>query len=286
MGEFSKIGWTDHTFNPWIGCQKVSAACDNCYAEAWDNRYGGERWGPHATRTRTSESNWNNPMRWDRKAARAGARARVFCASLADVFDNHPTVKPEWRAELWRVIRATPNLDWQLLTKRPQNIRPFLPRDWGMGYPNVWLGTTVEDQKTARQRIKHLVAIPAAVRFLSCEPILGPIDLQNVEVEGGLYDFLAGDRKTSTGEIIAGPPRGVGTVDWVITGGESGPGFREPDMDWYRGLRDQCAETRTPFFFKQHSGATMRQIERLGRDLDGREWNEFPLIVGDGDNHE
>ena len=165
MAENSGIEWTHHTFNPWIGCTKVSAACDFCYAEAWDKRglQGKEsRWGPHAARTRTKT--WGNPLRWQRQALEQGRRFRVFCASLADVFDNHKSILPQWRADLWSLIRHCPNLDFLLLTKRPQNIAKFAPWRWGEWPDNVWLGTTVENQATADQRIWHLLQIPAKVR--------------------------------------------------------------------------------------------------------------------------
>ena len=147
-----RASWTDDTSQreltiPWIGCTKVSAACDHCYAEAWDHRFGGERWGPHANRTRTKT--WGNPIKWNRQAEGAPERPRVFVASLADVFDNHKSILTSWRRELWALIRQCPNLDFLMLTKRPQNIPRYLPEDWGDGYPNVWLGATVESQKEA-----------------------------------------------------------------------------------------------------------------------------------------
>lgn len=237
MAENSNIEWTHHTFNPWIGCTKVSAACDHCYAEAWDARsLQGlpSRWGPHADRTRTSAGNWSKPLAWNRKAKAEGTRYRVFCASLADVFDNHKSILPEWRADLWHLIDATPHLDWLLLTKRPQNIGRFMPnyshteRIW----PNVWLGTTVENQTEADRRIPHLLAVPAAVRFLSVEPMLGPVTIR---------DYLPyGD---------SGP-----LVDWVICGGESGPGARPMQIDWARSLRNQCKQAGVSFFMKQMGG--------------------------------
>ncbi|OWV44240.1 DUF5131 family protein [Mameliella alba] len=248
MAEHSKIEWCDHTFNPWIGCTKVSPACDHCYAEAWDNRFGGERWGPHASRTRTSPANWHKPLKWDREAAEAGTRARVFCASLADVFDNHRSIGAEWRWDLWKLILDTPNLDWLLLTKRPQNIERLAPVTWRVdGFPpNVWLGTTVENQAEADRRIPHLLATPARVRFLSCEPLLGPVDLTRWS---GLTD-----------DVDFG-------LDWVIAGGESGPGARPSNPAWFRDLRDQCAAADVPFHFKQwgewHPG------DGLGDDIDG-----------------
>lgn len=236
MAENSKIEWTDNTFNPWIGCQKVSPGCDHCYAEAMmADRYGRVVWGPHGDRKRTSAANWKKPEAWDRKAATEG-RARVFCASLADVFDNHRSILPEWRADLWALIRRTPNLDWLLLTKRPQNIRKMLPAEWGHGWPNVWLGTTAEDQRHYDQRWPVLAAVPAAVRFISYEPAIGPM----VDLHGG--------------------------PDWLICGGESGPGARDMPADWARSVRDQCAG-RIAFFMKQMSSKAPIPDDLLVREF-------------------
>lgn len=232
MAENSKIEWTDHTFNPWIGCTKVSPACDHCYAEAWSKRSGLVEWG--GPRKRTSEANWKKPAKWNREAKAEGVRRRVFCASLADVFDNQ--VPDEWREALWCLIRATPNLDWLLLTKRPQNIHKMLPVDWnsgaGEGYFNVWLGTTAENQAEAARRVPHLLAVPTAVRFLSCEPLLEPI------YNGGGWIFR---------DMGESPNR----IDWIIVGGESGHGARHMDPDWARELRDDCASAGVAFFMKQ-----------------------------------
>lgn len=253
MAENSKIEWCDHTFNPWIGCTKVSPACDRCYAEMWDSRFNGARWGPHAVRTRTRPGSWNKPRRWNANhesfCVKHGRRQRVFCASLADIFDNHKSIQPEWRDDLWKLIRETPNLDWQLLTKRPQNIARFLPEDWGDGYDNVWLGTTAENEVEFVKRTWCMKDIPAVVRFLSCEPLLGSVPLWP-----GTFLFF----------------------HWVIAGGESGPNFREMNIDHARALRDQCVEQGIPFFFKQYSGATTKAIKAMGRELDGKVWNEFP----------
>ena len=163
MAENSRIEWTTHTFNPWMGCQKVSPGCDHCYAEAlMDTRYGKVQWGPHGVRVRTAPANWRKPLQWAKAARVDGIRPRVFCASLADVFDNKA---PDGaRADLFALIRQTPELDWLLLTKRPENIAKMLPPDWGEGYPNVWLGTTVEDQKRADHRVPILLRTPARVR--------------------------------------------------------------------------------------------------------------------------
>ena len=224
MGEFSNIEWTDHTFNPWIGCQRVSPGCDHCYAEAMmDHRYHRVEWGPHGKRDRTSEANWRKPLQWARSARDNGARARVFCASLADVFDNK--VDRAWRVDLFNLIEKTPELDWLLLTKRPENIKKMLPPNWGDGYANVWLGTTTEDQEHYDHRWPILSAIPAVVHFVSYEPALGPLQIE-------------------TGTNDAYP-------DWIICGGESGSGARYMKPRWARKLRDECERLDVAFFMKQ-----------------------------------
>lgn len=233
MGADSKIEWTDHTFSPWVGCTKISPGCDHCYAESWAKRTGGAAlW--QGERRRTTAANWRQPLKWNREAAAAGIRQRVFCSSLADVFDNQ--VPAEWRDDLWRLIFATPHLDWLLLSKRPQNIATMLPRDGDFlgarwPWPGVWLGTTVENQAEADRRIPHLLAVPKAKWFLSCEPLLGPIR----------FDRVPGFNRLGLD---------VSRL-WVIAGGESGPGARPMHPDWARLLRDQCAAAGVPFLFKQ-----------------------------------
>lgn len=275
LAENTKIEWANHTFNPWIGCTKVSPACDHCYAETWNARFDpdgeAKNWGPHSPRRRTKT--WGNPVKWNREAEKLGYRPRVFCASLADVFDNHKSIKDEWRRELWELIRETPNLDWLLLTKRPQNIARYLPADWGDGYPNVWLGTTVENQAEAERRIPHLLAPPAVVRFLSCEPLLGPLDLRNITPPCRSIDCLLGMDSDYFG--------GGQAINWVITGGESGPNFRPANPDWFRSLRDQCAEANVPFLFKQWEGKTQAQIKAMGRELDGVVHDGYPQPAGE-----
>lgn len=225
MAENSKIEWTDHTFNPWIGCQKVSPGCDHCYAESMSNRFGWAEWGPHGERKRTSEANWKKPLSWAKAARGTGKRPRVFCASLADVFDNQ--VPDEWRMDLWRLIMATPELDWLLLTKRPENIRKMLP--WapvgGTPFRNVWLGTTAEDRQHYR-RWGLLREISAKVRFISYEPAIGQLSRP--------HDW----------DLNARP-------DWIICGGESGIGARAMDPAWARDVRDRCKAHGIAFFMKQ-----------------------------------
>lgn len=222
MAENSKIEWTDHTFNPWIGCQKVSPGCDHCYAEALSNRYGWVEWGPHGERKRTSQANWRKPLQWARAARGTEKRPRVFCASLADVFDNRAPV--QWRTDLFDLIASTPELDWLLLTKRPENLAKMFPAgEWS----NIWLGTTCEDQASADRRIPLLLETRARVHFLSCEPLLG--------------------------EINFSPPALI-DIDWVIVGGESGPGARMMQEWWAEHIKAQCELAGVHFFMKQMTG--------------------------------
>ncbi len=233
MGEHSAIEWTDHTFNPWEGCTRVSPGCANCYAEARDRRFtGGAHWGPGAPRRVTSPANWKLPLRWNRAAEKAGVRYKVFCGSLCDVFD--PEAPEGAWAWLRSLIIATPHLDWLLLTKRPENITGLDPL-WIGVQENVWLGTTVESPDQLH-RVDDLLKIPARVRFLSVEPMLGPVDLASWL--GHRYDH-------------GGMVHECSGVDWVICGGESGPKARPMHPDWARSLRDQCAEAGVPFLLKQ-----------------------------------
>lgn len=297
MAENSNIEWTHHTYNPWIGCQKVGPGCDHCYAETWDARFNGARWGADAERQRTSQANRNKPISWNRKAMNAGERHRVFCASLADVFDNHASILPEWRADLWAMIRQTSHLDWMLLTKRPGNIAKMLPADWGDGYPNVWLGCTIVNQAEADRDIPKLLAVPAKVRFLSMEPLLAAVDLTKLNMLNtfgilrsvddmkwpqNFYDALRGQ---SDIHPLHGAEPNWGPVHLVIVGGESGPHARPMHPDWARSLRDQCNAAGVAFHFKQWGewGADGARVGKksAGRLLDGRTWDQMP-----GGNHE
>lgn len=359
MSENSKIEWTDHTFNPWIGCTKVSPGCANCYAETlMDTRLGRVTWGKGNPRQRTSAANWRDPVKWNRdvekfpwKCEACGSRIteeayendpcvecsncrqgkmrqfrpRVFCASLADWLDDEVPI--EWLADLLMLIHATPNLDWLLLTKRPENFRNRLEAaysspgmgsqeaqadwiwNWSNGYGcvprNVWIGTTVEDQARADERIPQLLAIPARVRFLSCEPLLAAVSLSHISPINKnapcSTNALTGETHWPDNDSDAGPK-----IDWVICGGESGANARPMHPDWARSLRDQCATAGVPFLFKQwgewkpaklrgeHPGcdealvalngcqidvhAWMYRVGKkaAGRLLDGCEHNEFP----------
>jgi protein gp37 len=247
MAAETKIAWADATFNPWVGCQKVSAACDHCYAESWAKRSGHpELWT--GDRRRTTEANWQGPIKWNRAAEKAGVRKRVFCASLADVFDNQ--VPDGWRSDLFALIEDTPSLTWMLLTKRPQNIAKMIWPKWDSGLPsNIWLGTTAENQTEFDRRYPYLAAVPAHVHFVSYEPGLEPLSIRDA----------------------------YPVPDWIIVGGESGPKARPFDLGWARTVRDQCKASGVAFFFKQGgsrpilNGARFATLDRSGADI-----SEFP----------
>lgn len=290
MAEETEIEWCDSTFNPFIGCTKVGPGCDNCYAEElMDKRMHIVQWGPGQQRHRTGEKNWNAPVRWERDHAaffaEHGRRRRVFCASLADVFDNE--VPAGWRVDLFNLIAATPNLDWLLLTKRIGNVVLML-RDMGAAElpSNVWLGATVVNQQEYDRDIGKLRRIPAAVRFLSIEPMLGHIDMR---MGGASVPDYAEHRPLLP-------------LDWVIVGGESGPKARPMSPDWARAMRDQCTSAGVPLLFKQWGewlpmlgqveGAQVRDKtttpdgwvmglagkKAAGRLLDGIEHNGYPEV--------
>lgn len=275
MGETTGISWTHHTFNPWWGCQRVSEACRNCYAEATDARNmlrEGTHWGPTAPRRFFGDKHWAEPLKWNRKAELALERRRVFCASMADVFEDREDLVPH-RVRLWMLIRDTPHLDWLLLSKRPENFERMLP--WGSAdptnrpYPNVWLGVTAEDNEHMEDRVLILRTTRAVVRFISCEPILERI----------------GDEVL---DLALGPHGQLGPISWMIVGDESGRNARPADPAWVRGVRNACARHSVAFHFKQWAGHDVPGIdhdwpanERRGRKihlpiLDGRRWAEFP----------
>ncbi len=226
-----------YTFNIVWGCIKVSEACRDCYADAFAHRLGLDLWGPGKPRKTMSTDYWQAPLKWNRDAERTGHRRNIFCSSMGDTFEDHPTVTAE-RTKLWPLIERTPWLNWLLLTKRPQHILTMAP--WGStSWPdNIWIGTSVETQARAVERIPALLAVPVRVHFLSCEPLLEALDL--------------------TPWLPA--------LQWIITGGESGRRARPMDPDWPRDLREQCQRAQIPYYFKQWGG---RYHNSGGRLLDG-----------------
>lgn len=272
MSENTKIEWCDHTFNPWEGCQKVSSGCDHCYAESRNARFAGGtavNWGPGAPRRRTSPANWRKPLAWNAAQAEFfaahGRRQRVFCASLADVFDN--AVDPAWRADLFNLIERTPNLDWLLLTKRIGNVMSMVSEaaqhqfdldrvEKPRLHDNVWIGATITSRAEMLRDAEKLLAVPARVRFWSVEPMLA--DLGEIPVEL--------------------------MPDWIICGGESGPDARPMHPEWARALRDQCADAGVPFLFKQwgewapgeNCGGPPTRTERVA-DWFGGAWSFYTL---------
>lgn len=284
MAANSKIEWCDHTVNFWIGCTKVSPACDHCYAErdwAMTGRHQRVEWGPHGARSPTKD-----PLAQVRKiaagAARRGHRERIFINSLSDWADNHKSIAPEWRAQIFEAARLYPGLDFLLLTKRPQNIASFLPADWGAGYTNVWLGTTVENQEEADRRIPHLLATPAAVRFVSAEPLLSRVDFERIAhpqikykdsihyvdvLRGGFWSPKPFFRASQDGEpkiffTNHGDMKNA-LINWVIVGGESGAGARPMQVDWARSIVEQCRSAGVACFVKQLSSGGPNPIKDM-----------------------
>lgn len=235
MGKNSNIEWTDHTWNPWQGCLKVSPGCKQCYMYRDKKRYGQD---PMVV-VRSKPATFNKPLQWK-------GPAKVFTCSWSDFFIDQAD---EWRGEAWDIIQQTPWLTYQILTKRPENIKKRLPFRWGDGWPNVWLGVSVESQDYVH-RIEILDEIPAKVRFVSYEPALGPLQA----------DF----------EMC------YGKIDWLISGGESGYNPRPANLNWFREVRDDCQRFNVDYFHKQHGGS--KKIDGVwgGRELDGRTWDQFP----------
>jgi protein gp37 len=328
MAENSKIEWTDHTFNPWMGCTKVSDGCKFCYAEReMDHRYHKVKWGPQGKRVRTAKQYWKQPLKWNMTwfvqcevcglrqafnelvrcpgcehpiaATMKTVRQRVFCGSLCDVFERKEDQKEmdQWRADLFQLIYQTPNLDWLLLTKRPENIERMIPWDGIEKHipTNIWWGFSAENQKEFDVRVPIMESFSRIYHqtyFVSIEPLLGPIDITGPWLE----EIDLGDEDAS---CWSSP------IDWVICGGESGPDARPLNPAWARSLRDQCKEADVPFFFKQWGewvqlkeeqldpGMTFKRkpirigddtlfhlgkhrAGRFGRYLDGQEFMEFP----------
>jgi len=267
MGKITNIAWAHHTFNPWAGCTKISPACRRCYAATLSERWGIAEWGPDAPRTFFSDKHWAQPLKWNQAAMKADEPRRVFCASLADVFENRAELDP-WRARLWRLIDHTPHLTWMLLTKRPENIVAKLPPHWSpdgssaksVWMPrNVWLGFTAENQTEYDRRSQVMLDLIRAgiapdIWFVSCEPLLGEINLRPNPLDSD---------------------RSLCMPDWVICGGESGAGHIPMKEAHARNLRDECREYNIPFFFKQHS----HNLPGHNPYLDGELIQEFPVTT-------
>lgn len=243
------IAWTDRTYNPWIGCQQVTEAeCGDCYALRWARRHGMQVWGSLSQTPRHLTKTQHDPRRWNAEAQQTGTRLKVFCASLADVFEPHPQVA-EARTKLWTLIEETSFLDWQLLTKRPKFITRLVPQTWLTHWPtHVWIGTSVGTQAAVEKRTPYLLDVPAPLRFLSCEPLVERITLTR---------FLA--------------PR---AISWVICGGYSGSQHRPMELAWARSLRDACEEHQVAFFMKQ-LGSVYARVHHL-HQWKGEDITEFP----------
>lgn len=280
----SKIEWTDYTFNPWWGCVEVSPACDHCYARTFAKRVGQNVWGKDESRRHFGPDYWSKPVAWNAKAAKDGVRRRVFSGSMCDVMEDRPDLRPS-RAALYDLIERTPNLDWLLLSKRPQNFRRFLPASWlESPRPNVWLMTTVESADYL-WRVKELVNTPAAIRGLSVEPLLGPISFRwaawddhspNSKRAKQLPDVERG------GKTLAGcvdELDGLRMLDWVIVGGESGAHSRPMNPSWALTIRDQCKQAGVAFLFKQWGEY---KPARLITGDDDRTLKGFRYVASDG----
>jgi len=242
MADTTAIAWTDHTANFWMGCEKISPGCAHCYAETLTtSRMGIHVWGEGSTRQPVI-SVWKNVEKWHREALKDKRHHRVFCMSLGDFFEDHP-VANAIRPRVWALMLSTPYLDWQVLTKRPENIARMLPENWGDGgYRNVWLGTSIENDRHTF-RVDALVQVPAVVHFVSAEPLLGPL-----------------------------PSLDLSAIDWIIVGGESGPGYRPMDHEWARQLLAKARAAGTAYFFKQSAA----HRTELGIRLDGQIIREYP----------
>jgi len=259
MAENSKIEWTDHTANFWWGCMKVSPGCKHCYAETLSNRYGKDIWGPAATTDREMKKGiWKDILEWDKQAWKDGVRRRVFVSSMSDFLEDHPQVE-QWRKDAMKIIENLHWLDVLILTKRPENARRFLG-DWFYGWPeHVWMGTSVENQDTANTRIPALLKIPAAIRFLSVEPMLEAVNI----CRG--YQWAKGAMSRNS----------VAPIHWVICGGESGPHSRPFNIVWAYYLRQQCIAFNIPFFMKQIGGHPYKR-DKLTDFPDDLRIREFP----------
>lgn len=271
MGRDSTIEWTTHTLNFWWGYMKVSPGCEHCYAETFSKRVGRNIWGPAkmTERWRTTGP-WRDILKWDKAAKGQGIRQRVFCQSMSDFFEDHPQLDP-WRTEACAILESLEWLDVQLLTKRPENVRRMVPAHWWANWPaHVWIGTSVEDQKRADERIPHLLDIPARIRFLSCEPLLGPLKIR-LHLESRLQYYFPVSAYGQAEEYT------TERIHWVIVGGESGPHARPFRVEWGIDLMEQCDAAGVPFFWKQMGDHLIdRHGERIRLAHKGGDWSEWP----------
>lgn len=301
MGKETGILWTDSTLNFWWGCHKVSPGCQHCYAETFSKRVGRDIWGPAQTTERwRTKAPWRDCLKWDKEAKAEGKRRKVFVQSMSDFFEDHPQVE-SWREKAIKILEGFEWLDIQLLTKRPENILKMVPTSWHKNWPgHIWIGTTAENQEYADKRIPYLLRIPAFIRFLSIEPMIGPVDLTSVEV-----GIRGGNNPHHRVNILFPASVFSPQIHWVITGGESGHNARPCHPDWVRSLRDQCVAAGVAFFHKQWGellevdtaiqmglvdtysdtnkiinidGQYYARVGKAaaGRLLDGMEWSQFP----------
>ncbi len=275
MGEATKIEWCHHTFNPWIGCTKVAPECTHCYAEdLMANRWKKVEWGDKGERKRTTT--WKDPLKWNKAAEKAGERRRVFCASLADVFEDKPELV-QWRKELFALIDQTPWLDWLLLTKRPENIRQMW--EGTKRRNNVWLGTSC-GHSDSLMRIPQLLMCRklSPVLFLSAEPLLERINLTRIEAPAELQKSPSGGLCANA--LMSDDARYFqfhGQLDWVIVGGESGRNARRCETDWIRFIVRQCRNAGVPCFVKQLGEEPwIRSGEKKITDPKGGDPEEWP----------
>lgn len=291
----SKIEWTDKTWNPVTGCTKVSQGCKHCYAETFYERFNGKGSFRNIT---CHPDRLLMPMRWKKPSM-------VFVNSMSDLF--HEKVPFEFIDQVFAIMGFCQQHTFQVLTKRADRMLEYFRKErmhyWrqvalklkgcfpphfehGSSFPNVWLGVSAEDQKTAAERIPYLLDVPAAVRFVSCEPLLGPINLAHLSADSARHpEYCQINALTGRHTDMARPCADVNKIDWVIVGGESGHGARPMYPDWVRSIRKQCETARTVFFFKQwgtwsfdDTGNMQRMGKhRSGRLLDGQEYQQFPL---------
>ncbi len=263
MAQNSAIVWTNHSWNPWYGCHKVSQGCKHCYMFRDMKKYG-----KNPDVVVRSKTTFNDPYKWAKKGP-----AKVFTCSWSDFFIEEAD---EWRDEAWQVIKDTPVLTYQILTKRPERIAEHLPADWNTGYSNVWLGVSVENQEAANKRIPKLLLNKAHIHFISAEPLLDFVNLKQIVIRHSPEKKAILDALIGFGIRIPSAVDDTGFlsehIDWVIVGGESGPDYREMKAEWARGIRDQCVASGVPLLFKQWGGL------RPGgnRELDGVVWDEYP----------